>query len=241
MGAALVNPAVVNRCPWLLAEHFFEPVHGRVWGAILEANARGERADPVTLKRMFDVDPALVDLGGTQYIVRLARSAVPIAQAAEYGKHIHRTARMRELFLVADELRTAAMDPNPSLDPASVVGGARARLDALCNDETTTSVRSAMQVVDEIVAGIHSPRRAWSTRHPDLDEARRRFAGRLCRRHRGPAEGWQVGSAADAGPGHGAQPGADVLPRARDGQGTHRAAHAGRMRRLQLGYVQAPR
>lgn len=183
LGGALVNPAVVNRCPWLRPEHFFEPVHGRVWAAILEAAACGVRADAVTLKRLFDTDLALAELDGASYLRQMAQYAEPIAQAAEYGRHIHRTARMRELFQVADELRTAAMDPSPSADPATIIGGARARLDALCNDETTTSIRSAMQVIDQIIADIHSPRRMWPTGLPSLDES---FGGGL-------PEGYVVG------------------------------------------------
>lgn len=183
LGAALVNPAAARLCPWLAAEDFFEPVHGRVWAAILEAVERGQRADPVTLKRMFDQDASLAELDGARYIAQLAAVACPVREAVDYARHVKRTARMRALFQVADELRTAAADPSLTADPASIIASARARMDVLCLDETQAVARSAMQVVDEIVAEIENPRRYWDTGLPSLNES---FGGGL-------PEGYVVG------------------------------------------------
>lgn len=183
VGAALVNPQAAKLCGWLRAEDFAEPVHGRVWTAILAASATGQRADAVTLKRMFDTDPALQDLDGGQYIQQLASVAVPVREAVEYGKHVKRTARLRELYAVADEMRNAALDPAVTVDPAGIIGAARARLDALCADDSTATARSAYEVINEIVAELHNPRRQWPTGLYSLDES---FGGGL-------PEGYVVG------------------------------------------------
>ena len=176
LGAALVNPQAAKLCGWLRPEDFGEPVHGRIWAAIMTAIASGQRADAVTLKRMFDTDPSLADLDGGEYLGRLARVAGPIREAVDYGRHVKRTARLRELYAVADEMRNAALDPSLNTDPATIIGNARGRLDALCSDDSTNTARSAYEVVNEILAEIHNPRRHWSTGLPSLDES---FGGGL--------------------------------------------------------------
>lgn len=183
LGAALVNPAAAKQCGWLAPEDFIEPVHGRIWAVIRQAADMGQRADPVTLKAMFDADPSLSDLDGGQYLAQLGRLAVPVREAGEYGRHVKRAARMRELFRVAHEMREAALDPSPTADPATIIGGARARLDALCADESSATARTAYAVINEIVVEMTSPRRSWTTGIRLLDES---FGGGL-------PEGYVVG------------------------------------------------
>lgn len=172
VGAALVNPAAASLCAaWLRPEDFAEPVHGRIWSEILDAIARNERVNAITLKGLFDNDPSLRELDGGEYLARMALAAVPVRHAVEYGRHVRHTARMRELFHVADEIRTAAMDPSPAANPASIIGAARSRLDALCSDDSSASALSAREVIDEIVAGIVTPRPRWTTGIRALDDS----------------------------------------------------------------------
>ena len=53
------------------AEHFFEPMHGRIYDAIMKLLDRDMVANPVTLKPMLDQDPALRELGGAGYLAQL--------------------------------------------------------------------------------------------------------------------------------------------------------------------------
>jgi replicative DNA helicase len=60
LGAILVNNAAYHRVSeFLLAEHFAEAVHGRIFAAIAKLIERGQIANPVTLKNLFDQDGAL--------------------------------------------------------------------------------------------------------------------------------------------------------------------------------------
>ena len=47
----------------LRPEHFFEPVHGEIYAAILKLVDRAMLATPVTLRPMFADHPALAELG----------------------------------------------------------------------------------------------------------------------------------------------------------------------------------
>jgi replicative DNA helicase len=78
LGAMLINNTAYHRVvEFLLPEHFGSPVHGRIYAATGKLIERGQIADPVTLKNLFDQDGALADIGGAQYLAHLVNSAVP--------------------------------------------------------------------------------------------------------------------------------------------------------------------
>ena len=86
IGAILVNnDAAAKVSDFLKPEHFAEDVHRRIYQAAITLIERGEIADPVTLKSYFDRDSALADIGGSQYLARLAASATTIINAENYG------------------------------------------------------------------------------------------------------------------------------------------------------------
>src|SRR5947207_14429385 len=73
LGAILVNNAAHSRvAEFLLPEHFGNAVHGRIFAAIGKLLERGQIANPITLKNLFDQDGALSETGGAVYLARLA-------------------------------------------------------------------------------------------------------------------------------------------------------------------------
>lgn len=90
LGALLINNDIMTQVgDFLIAEHFYEPVHQRIFGAIQKFYDRGQIATPVTLKQYFDQDEALSDIGGAQYLVKLAAGASAIINAGDYGRAIY--------------------------------------------------------------------------------------------------------------------------------------------------------
>jgi replicative DNA helicase len=117
LGAMLINNAAWHRVSeFLLSEHFCNAVHGRIFAAIGKLIERGQMANPITLKNLFDQDGALLDIGGAQYLAQLAQSAVTIINAEHYGRTIHDLYLRRELMTIgqdvaADALRHDLDDP----------------------------------------------------------------------------------------------------------------------------------
>jgi replicative DNA helicase len=111
LGAILVNNDAFNRVgEFLRAEHFFEPVHGRIYECCVQRIGRGQLADPVTLKLLFEEDPALRELDGARYLTRLAQAADTIINAADYGRIVHDLALKRGLIKVGEEAVNRAFD-----------------------------------------------------------------------------------------------------------------------------------
>src|SRR5438045_5212726 len=75
LGALMIDNRLVEDVQLKLrAEHFFEPIHGRIFEAILKVVDRNMVANPVTLKPMFDGDEAMKELGGPAYLAQLTGS-----------------------------------------------------------------------------------------------------------------------------------------------------------------------
>jgi replicative DNA helicase len=109
LGAMLINNAAWHRVSeFLLPEHFGNAVHGRIYQAIGKLIERGQIANPVTLKNLFDQDGALVEIGGAQYLAQLAQSAVTIINAEHYGRTIHDLHLRRELITIGEDVRNDA-------------------------------------------------------------------------------------------------------------------------------------
>ncbi len=103
LGAILVNNAAYHRVSdFLLPEHFAEGVHGRIFAAIGTLIERGQMATAVTLKSLFDQDGALAEIGGGQYLSRLAAAVVTIINAQDYGRIIHDLFLRRQLITIGE-------------------------------------------------------------------------------------------------------------------------------------------
>src|SRR5205085_1485393 len=109
LGAILVNNTAHSRvAEFLMPEHFGNAVHGRIYAAIGRLIERGQIANPVTLKNLFDQDGALAEIGGAQYLARLAEAAVTIINAEHYGRTIHDLHLRRELITIGQDVVTEA-------------------------------------------------------------------------------------------------------------------------------------
>lgn len=124
LGAILINNEAASRVQdFLQADHFYEPVHRRIYESAVKLIERGQLATPVTLKPYFDRDEALADIGGAQYLARLAGSAVTIINAEDYGRTIYDLALRRELIQIGEGMVLTAYDsPIDSPAPAQIEG-----------------------------------------------------------------------------------------------------------------------
>ncbi|MBO6503516.1 MAG: replicative DNA helicase [Kordiimonadaceae bacterium] len=111
LGAILVNNEAAQKVQgFLMPEHFFEPVHGRIFESVLKLMDKNQIADPVKLKPYFENDEALTDVGGAQYLVRLAASAATIINAEDYGRTIYDLATRRALIQIGEGIVIDAYD-----------------------------------------------------------------------------------------------------------------------------------
>ena len=152
LGALLVNNEAIHLvATFLEPDHFFLPVHGRIYAAVLHMVGRREIANPVTLKTFFENDEALKEAGGGQYLARLAGSAVTVINAEHYGRTIHDLHVRRGLIGVAEDMRDVAYDAPLDQPPREQVERAEAKLHELL--EGAPGTQSERRTIGDAASG----------------------------------------------------------------------------------------
>src|SRR5271154_2640779 len=105
LGAILANNLVFDKVnEFLRPDHFADALHGRIYEAAGKLIERGQIANVLTLKNLFDQDPALVEHGGGQSLARLAASVITIINAEDYGHAIHDLHLRRQLIQLGEDV-----------------------------------------------------------------------------------------------------------------------------------------
>ncbi len=111
LGALLFDNAAFERLgDHLLATHFFEPFHQRLFESIEEHVRKGMLAEPIVLMERFKHDPAFQELGGLRYLADLVDRAPPAANAMDYGRMVYDLALRRDLIRIGGEMAKSAND-----------------------------------------------------------------------------------------------------------------------------------
>lgn len=129
LGAILVNNEALDRVSgFLLSEHFFDPLHQRIFDVLAKIIMAGKRATPVTLKTFFEREEPIGELTVPQYLARLAANATTVINAEHYGRTIYDLAVRRSLIGIGEDMVNAAYDAPVDHPPAAQIEEAEERL-----------------------------------------------------------------------------------------------------------------
>ena len=110
LGTLLINNDVFDTISSIVqVEHFFDPVHARIFEVISQKIQKNSLASPITIKPFFEGDEALTELGGSAYLVRLASSAISTFAAKEFAILIRDMSLRRSLVNVANDISQRAI------------------------------------------------------------------------------------------------------------------------------------
>ena len=130
--------------------HFFEPFHGRLFGAIQSHIRRGQLAEPILMAEQFARDPAFEDLGGVRYLADLVDRAPPAAHAPDYARVIYDLALRRDLIRIGGEIVVDAQVGDPELGGRQQIEAAEQKLYTLAE---TGSASHGFQDFSEALRG----------------------------------------------------------------------------------------
>ena len=129
LGALMIDNRLAEDIQMKLRpDHFFEPVHARVYEGILKLVDRNMIASPVTLRPMFEADVEMKELGGPAYLAQLTGSGAAIIGARDFANQIYDLALLRALIGVGRNMVEQAIDTSEDVDPKSQIEGAEAAL-----------------------------------------------------------------------------------------------------------------
>ncbi|TVP74405.1 MAG: replicative DNA helicase [Rhodobacteraceae bacterium] len=129
LGAILVNNDVYDRVSSLVkAEHFFDPVHQRIFDIASARIRKNALASPVTLKAFMEDDEGLKELGGPAYLVRIAAAAISAYAARDYAQMIYEFAVRRDLIRLGQDISARAAEMDVTSEPKEQIVEAEQRL-----------------------------------------------------------------------------------------------------------------
>ncbi|WP_299626648.1 replicative DNA helicase [Pelagibius sp.] len=183
LGAILANNAAYEKVSdFLRPEHFADGVHARIFEACGKLIERGQIANAIQLKNLFEQESALAEVGGAQYLAQLQASYVTIINAADYGKTIHDLYLRRELITLGEDMVNEAFEHDLDAEATQQIEVAEDRLyrlaevgqtegglapfktavleslhmtEAAMNRDGLSGVSSGLQDLDRLLGGFH--------------------------------------------------------------------------------------
>ncbi|OQW57494.1 MAG: replicative DNA helicase [Proteobacteria bacterium HN_bin10] len=155
LGAILFDNETIHRItPQLKEQHFFDPVHGRIFATCADMIAAGQLADGLTLKERFARDGGIKEIGGALYLMKLMESAAPLStQAQSYAELIYDLALRRALIRVGGEIQSLAENPPEDKDAKDIIEEAEKTLFTLA--EAGTQNRGFQDFKTALTASIN--------------------------------------------------------------------------------------
>jgi len=129
LGALMIDNRLVEDVQLRLKpHHFFEPLHGRIYEAVLRMTDKNMIANPVTLKPIFEADEAIREVGGTGYLAQLTGSGAAVIGARDFAAQIYDLALLRALVGVGRDMVECAMDTSEDVAPLAQIERAETEL-----------------------------------------------------------------------------------------------------------------
>ncbi len=129
LGALMIDNRLVEDVQLKLRpDHFFEPLHGRIYESILRMTDANRIANPVTLRPLFESDESIKEVGGPAYLAQLTGSGAAVIGARDFAQQIYDLALLRALIGVGRDLVEGALDTSEDVAPLAQIERAETEL-----------------------------------------------------------------------------------------------------------------
>jgi replicative DNA helicase len=129
LGALMIDNRLVEDVQLKLQpHHFYEPLHGRIYEAILRMTDANRIANPVTLRPLFESDESIKEVGGPPYLAQLTGSGAAVIGARDFAQQIYDLALLRALVGVGRDLVEGALDTSEDVAPLAQIERAETEL-----------------------------------------------------------------------------------------------------------------
>jgi len=153
LGAILTNNDVFDRVASIIGpQHFYDPVHARIYEISAARIAKNNLASPVTLKAFMEDDEGLKELGGPVYLARLAGAAISSFAVRDYAQMIYDLAVRRDLISLGRDISAKAAKVDIASEPREQIVEAEQALYKLAEQgRSDTGFQSFLKAVTDAV------------------------------------------------------------------------------------------
>src|SRR5271154_2859779 len=112
LGAILADNRAMERASALIKpEHFYDPLHGRIFATMSQMIERGGVVvTPLTLHATMKSDPGVIETGGQAYFDALRAAAPAIPNVKDYANILADLAIRRNLIRIGEDIVNTAYD-----------------------------------------------------------------------------------------------------------------------------------
>jgi len=123
LGAILVdNRALETVSALLRPEHFYDPLHQRLYEAMASAFERGSMIlTPLTLHAALKSDPGLQEVGGHSYLAGLAQAAPALPNVRDFARILVDHALRRSLIRIGEDIVNSAYEAPADKPPRAQI------------------------------------------------------------------------------------------------------------------------
>lgn len=171
LGILLNDRDTLDVIEGLRSVDLYDPLHGRILGAISDRHATGSLADASILDGLFAQDEAYRQRGGMLWLQSLAEIAPGSSRAPAYAAEIRETAQRRELLKLADRMAEDVREGETTA--ADVIGSVEASLLAMQASTRSLELVPAGLAAARVLARLDAPEeaaRGITTGLPPLDD-----------------------------------------------------------------------
>jgi replicative DNA helicase len=153
LGAVLTNNDIFDRVASVIGpQHFFDPVHARIFEVASARIAKNLQATPVTLKAFLEDEPGLKELGGPAYLAKLAGAAIASFAARDYAQIIYDLSIRRELMALGRDIVAKAASVDVASEPKEQIIEAEQQLYKLGEEgKSDSGFQSFLKAVTDAV------------------------------------------------------------------------------------------
>lgn len=129
IGAILANNKAYEKVSdFLKAKHFADSTHAKIFDEMSKLITRGHTADVITLKNYLEQTGILNDVGGANYLIKLADSASVMTNVEYYGQFIYDKYLRRELINTGSDIINNAFKESTELSATEQIESAEQQL-----------------------------------------------------------------------------------------------------------------
>ena len=108
--------------------HFFDPIHQKIYNIISNLITKGLLANPVTIKNFFNSNEELVEIGGIEYLLKLTKVSTSKNQIKYYSQLLNDLHIRRQLIQISEETLDESKNKNIDISGKNILENTERKL-----------------------------------------------------------------------------------------------------------------
>jgi replicative DNA helicase len=128
LGSILINNEIFDEISEVKEDYFYNPINKKIFKIINDLLSKGLLANPITLKNYFTNENELIEIGGSEYLVKLTKFSTSKIQIKYYADLLHDLKIRRNLIEISREILDETLNKNSEVNSEQIIESAEKKL-----------------------------------------------------------------------------------------------------------------